>query len=385
MDIPQLLTQALYRENQTKAWCETCRKYQPTIQIKPLHSLPRAFAINCALPSAATVVPGDDDPKKAGTSTSGAGAQSTASSLPTRSDTRGERLHGKGVQPTECGLVGWRLGGALASLSVRRDGQRWAVRGLYSGARSAVSSLSAKFAAMTSSDGGAATTPADNDPLLNEESVWADSALLDDIGQGEGADGSGNSTSGGSGNVPTTSASSDPGTGGTSGTSGTTGAGGAGGAGGGFGADPEAEDDGTVIYDLIVRSCGVACVLRGQAKRLMVFGSVCCPPRQSFVVQIQQERERPHLVAHVLGSSACPHAQSRWPASHFETREANVRAVPEAYHARNAAPEGPTAAWYLFNDFLVSPIALSKAVQLAPWKVRLGICLALPPSPLPLP
>ena len=59
--------------------------------------------------------------------------------------------------------------------------------------------------------------------------------------------------------------------------------------------------------------------------------------------------------------------------------------MPEAYHARNAAPEGPTAAWYLFNDFLVSPIALSKAVQLAPWKVRLGICLALPPSPLPLP
>jgi len=83
-EIAQLLTQALYRENQTKAWCDKCRKYQPTVQIKPLHALPPAFAINCALPSAATsaatptsVAAGaaaDDDAKKAATAGPGASA-----------------------------------------------------------------------------------------------------------------------------------------------------------------------------------------------------------------------------------------------------------------------------------------------------------------------
>ena len=47
-----------------------------------------------------------------------------------------------------------------------------------------------------------------------------------------------------------------------------------------------------------------------------------------------------------------------------------VIAVPEVYHRRNGGPDDAGPAWYLFNDFLVTPIALSKAVQLASWKVK---------------
>jgi hypothetical protein len=151
-DLPQLLAQALYRENQTKAWCESCRKYQHTLQTRPLDVLPSAFAINCALPVTATTPTaagagapvagtgdaGDDDDDRDGT------AGTASSSLPT-------------------------------SLAVACDTSgRWTVRGHYGGGLRTATALLAKFDAVARDDGGGDTAGAQGDGL------WADSELLEE-------------------------------------------------------------------------------------------------------------------------------------------------------------------------------------------------------------
>jgi len=67
-----------------------------------------------------------------------------------------------------------------------------------------------------------------------------------------------------------------------------------------------------------------------------------------MIAQIQNGNDRPHLVAHVR--------------------------MPTGYHERNDTPKQDRFDWFLFNDFLVTPLSEHKVIQLAPWKVPASAC-----------
>jgi len=46
-----VLQSSIQKENQTKAWCNKCSKYQPTTQLKYLKCLPYVLNINCCVTS----------------------------------------------------------------------------------------------------------------------------------------------------------------------------------------------------------------------------------------------------------------------------------------------------------------------------------------------
>jgi len=47
----EVLQSSIQKENQTKAWCNKCSKYQPTTQLKYLKCLPYVLNINCCVTS----------------------------------------------------------------------------------------------------------------------------------------------------------------------------------------------------------------------------------------------------------------------------------------------------------------------------------------------
>jgi len=309
-EIAQLLTQALYRENQTKAWCDKCRKYQPTVQIKPLHALPPAFAINCALPSAASAAAtpasaaagagADDDGKKAAAAGLGASAAipTRFASLKAVRDRVPAPWPYAAVRPAPRSVC-------IRSLAISRDGQRWVVKAQHDRGRG-VSSLTERFAAMSTSPPApaasdrpatvaAAAAPvsraaSEGEPLAEPlESVWADSEQLAEKSDAapETRDVGGDTAEA----ATTTTAST----------------------GAADGKTAEAADADVVYYDLVVRaSVGRAKWRREQTVRLVSTAWERWPRcfTQSFIVQIQGEREIPHLVAHVW--STFDAAPVRW-------------------------------------------------------------------------
>lgn len=50
-DFAQVLKRSICLEQNTQAWCDTCEKYQPTIQTRNIRHLPDILVINCEVNS----------------------------------------------------------------------------------------------------------------------------------------------------------------------------------------------------------------------------------------------------------------------------------------------------------------------------------------------